>query len=82
MFNLFFRDKCVKDGPTVVQFRGASQEAEEESMVVAGRKREPRSRPREMNCRERRNWADKKSIWRCSLGGCSCRADEQHAGRA
>ena len=37
VFNFFFRDKRVKRGPTVAEFWGASQEAEEESMVVAGR---------------------------------------------
>jgi len=45
VFNFLFRDKRVKRGPTVAEFWGASQEKEEESMVVA-----PRSNGREAAC--------------------------------
>ncbi len=37
VFNFFFRDKRVKRGSTVAEFWGASQEAEEQSMVVGTR---------------------------------------------
>jgi anaerobic magnesium-protoporphyrin IX monomethyl ester cyclase len=42
VFNFFFRDRRVNGGPTVAQFWGASQEKEEEAMVVP-----PRSKGRE-----------------------------------